>query len=523
MIYNVLFKIILYIYIYIMTGGLLQLKYNGSDNNIFIGNPQISFFKNVFKTYSNFATEYINVNFIKTPEFNTFTQANIPIYGDLINKMYLDIDLKITPKKTNNYFELKHNEFTNNSINQPLYTNNTRFLDESTSKGIKYKYNSILGKKVYYLHNYKYKFPSVFTNLVIYESTLHTNNINVNTVKNLVSNNNECDLSNVTSKTLHISFTYNSINSYDIVYIDEINIDFNRFIKKITFEIDEYIIENHNTEWLLTYDQYFCKNESSYKITKLLKNVNCAMIRSNFPIKLHIPLRFFFTKDNTYALPIGNLFNSDVNIKLYTNSQEYVFDSINPIIDSVEFTKVNLLINYIFLDEADKLTFLQKYNTMLIEQVQQQSNIISTLNSPFDYELDFVYLCKYLIWNIPEQYHLESGKILFNNNDLFNVLDGEYFHLIQPLEYNLGNTEFTKMEFNINKNGTYYLYSFSLFPNNKQPSGLCNMSRIDKKVLQLTIKHNNSESTEKPIIPLHIFSVNYNILVMNGGKCTLQF
>ena len=73
-----------------MTGGLLQLKYIGAEGNIFVGNPQISFFKSVFKTYGNFSSETLDLSFIKTANFNSFTQAKIPINGDLLYKMYLE-------------------------------------------------------------------------------------------------------------------------------------------------------------------------------------------------------------------------------------------------------------------------------------------------------------------------------------------------------------------------------------------------------------------------------------------------
>ena len=41
-----------------MVGGLIQLMSVGSEGNIFIGNPEINFFKKVYKGYINFAMEY---------------------------------------------------------------------------------------------------------------------------------------------------------------------------------------------------------------------------------------------------------------------------------------------------------------------------------------------------------------------------------------------------------------------------------------------------------------------------------
>ena len=95
--------------------------------------------------------------------------------------------------------------------------------------------------------------------------------------------------------------------------------------------------------------------------------------------------------------------------------------------------------------------------------------------------------------------------------------------MIQPLEYGLGNKEsFSRMEYNKNINGTYYLYSFSLKPNQNQPLGMCNMSRIDDKILKVYIKNIN-ESSNNEEIDVNLFSVNYNFLIIKGGKCKLKF
>ena len=80
------------------------------------------------------------------------------------------------------------------------------------------------------------------------------------------------------------------------------------------------------------------------------------------------------------------------------------------------------------------------------------------------------------------------------------------------------------MEYNKNINGTYYLYSFCLYPNNHQPSGLCNMSRIDDKILKILKKNiNDSENNSNKSINIKLFSTNYNFLIINKGKCKLKF
>ena len=136
----------------------------------------------------------------------------------------------------------------------------------------------------------------------------------------------------------------------------------------------------------------------------------------------------------------------------------------------------------------------------------------------------FTNLSKILIWTLDYKYILKEANIKFNNEIIIDSFDGEYYHLIQPLEHNLGNTEsFTKMELNTDINGTYYMYSFSLYPSNIQPSGLCNMSRINEKVLELNTEYIVNNKNINKEIYTNIYSINYNYLIIMNGKGKLQY
>ena len=80
-----------------MTGSLLQLASIGNEDIFFTGNPEMSFFKAVYKRHSNFSMENINIEFegAKTLHFNSNTTlyATIPRYGDLLSRMTLEFNL----------------------------------------------------------------------------------------------------------------------------------------------------------------------------------------------------------------------------------------------------------------------------------------------------------------------------------------------------------------------------------------------------------------------------------------------
>jgi len=79
-----------------MAGGLIQLTAYGAQNIYLIENPSITFFKKVYRKYSNFACENINVQFDKIPSFRgsqITTSCTIPRSGDLVRNIYLKIIL----------------------------------------------------------------------------------------------------------------------------------------------------------------------------------------------------------------------------------------------------------------------------------------------------------------------------------------------------------------------------------------------------------------------------------------------
>ena len=75
-----------------MGAGLIQLKYLGPEASLFVGNPQISFFKSIFKSYSNYSKELIDLIFESPLKFDTSSYVNVSIHADLVQEMYLSLN-----------------------------------------------------------------------------------------------------------------------------------------------------------------------------------------------------------------------------------------------------------------------------------------------------------------------------------------------------------------------------------------------------------------------------------------------
>ena len=74
-----------------MGGGLLQLVAYGAQDVYLTGNPQITFFKVVYRRHTNFAIEAIQQTFNGTPNFGNRVTCQISRNGDLIHRMYLSV------------------------------------------------------------------------------------------------------------------------------------------------------------------------------------------------------------------------------------------------------------------------------------------------------------------------------------------------------------------------------------------------------------------------------------------------
>lgn len=76
-----------------MGGASLQLIAEATENNYLTGNPQITFFKSVYRRHTNFAIESRKLNFTSKPDFGDPVNCRIPKGPDLLHKLYLYIEL----------------------------------------------------------------------------------------------------------------------------------------------------------------------------------------------------------------------------------------------------------------------------------------------------------------------------------------------------------------------------------------------------------------------------------------------
>jgi len=124
-----------------------------------------------------------------------------------------------------------------------------------------------------------------------------------------------------------------------------------------------------------------------------------------------------------------------------------------------------------------------------------------------------------------------SAKLQLNGHDRFTVRDADYFRKVQNYEHHTNVPRCpTVGEYEDSPNGApghlqyIYTYSFALSPEEHQPSGTCNFSRIDNAVLQLNYKdREGNDTTNNHSMNLKVFAVNYNVLRIMSGMGGLAY
>ena len=103
-----------------------------------------------------------------------------------------------------------------------------------------------------------------------------------------------------------------------------------------------------------------------------------------------------------------------------------------------------------------------------------------------------------------------TAKLQLNGQDRFSEREGTYFDLVQPYQHHTRNPST-----GIN------VYSFALRPEEHQPSGTCNFSRIDNATLQLVLSNSTVEGTKTAKV--RVYATNYNVLRIMSGMGGLAY
>ena len=425
----------------------MQLVAYGAQDIYLTGNPQITFFKVVYRRHTNFAMESVEQTLNGTASFGSSVTSTISRNGDLVHKMWVECD------------------------------------------------------------------PSTILTL---------------------------DNSNV--------YCPNPIQS---------------LIQEVECEIGGQRIDRHYGHWLnvwaeLTQGVYpaIIGSDGKYRVSDLCKADGAELVRApnawqrlTMSVKHDgtsaqdceeayacVPLQFWFCRNPGLALPLIALQYHEVKIKLTFAAETSILSAANS--SQASLSSVKLWADYIYLDTDERRRFAQVSHEYLIEQLQYQS-----FSSGSSFKLNFNHPVKELIWtgegpssagvhsgpNLPHNIQQNSDgttdvedtangtctfQLKLNGHDRFAARDCRYFTRNQPYTYH------PNFNGNTSKGDSVYVYSFALKPEEHQPSGTCNFSRIDNAQLESNIAVCGATQNTTGI---RVYAVNYNVLRIMSGMGGLAY
>ncbi len=296
-------------------------------------------------------------------------------------------------------------------------------------------------------------------------------------------------------------------------------------IEEVSIEIGGQTIDKHYGLWLNIWNDLTQTTEKSDGYNFMIGNIadmtTPTINKDSLTVKeigaytMYIPLQFWFCRNPGLALPLIALQYHEVKFNI----------TFKPLADLIVHTGTNLVktpsleaslfVDYIYLDTDERRQFAQVQHEYLIEQLQFTGAEAVTAG-PYKSKLALNHPCKELIWVIRDDQPAGSGgpddldyvpilsaKLQLNGQDRFSERKGTYFNLVQPYQHHTC----------IPGDGVY-VYSFALNPEQHQPSGTVNMSRIDNATLHLNADGGGN---------LHVFAVNYNVLRIMAGMGGLAY
>ena len=266
-----------------------------------------------------------------------------------------------------------------------------------------------------------------------------------------------------------------------------------------------------------------------------------ASASDGMPTEAYIPLQFWFCRNPGLALPLIALQYHEVKLNLLLASWQELHASSYA---EINYSSIKVYAEYVYLDTTERRKFAQNAHEYLIEQLQ-----FDTFNNSFEnnlsggqlaINLNFNNCVKELVFcGTPVSYGVYSQgsgtpntilntvaetsnvqmQLKFNQANRFSNRNLKYFTRNQIWDCHTGSGSSNGI---IGQLGTdsIGIYSFSLRPQEHQPSGTCNFSKISKP--QMVFFNFDTILNEK-LNSLNIYAVNYNILRIMSGMGNIAY
>lgn len=452
-------------------GGLIQLvTSNGEQDLYIIGNPQISFFSTIYRRHTNFSCETVNEIFGSSVGgipvgFGRTVECTLPTIGDLVSNLTLRVKLGSLNPQLSTALEI--GEHLDHCVDRPCAC--ALCIQDELEEGDYFGWVNCLGHAL---------------------------------------------------------------------------------IKSTWITIGGVRIDKQYGEWMEIWSELTQTQEKRNGYYQMIGKVDHTCYTATTFVRdmeLYIPLNFWFCNNYGLALPIIALYNQQVKIHIEFRpfNQLWVKNgNFNGTPQEPSF-EASLMIEYIYLDLDERKQIYESSHMFLIEQVQSSldhdasliyNNINLYLNHPtkeifwvlqrndvtgapqgvYDpttYPIGndwFNYSSNKIRSTCYEKDPFDVAVLQFNGENRFMPMPAKYFRLVQPYYRHTRNPL-----------NYIYCYSFALRPEEYQPTGHANFSRIN--TIRLVLKQHDTVNITGEKYHANIYTKNYNVITISEGMGGLLF
>jgi|SaaInlStandDraft_4_1057021.scaffolds.fasta_scaffold02529_2 hypothetical protein len=497
-----------------MSASILQLVASGVQNLHIVGKPEITFFKTVYRRHTNFSTESVPLHLPDGTDFGSKTSKNIQLIGDLLYRVYFSATIP-SVSLTND----------NNKIDKITKFAWVRKLGFTIIKNTSVEIGGDIIDKQYgeWLH--------------IWNELCEKNKDGVDkligNVDELIQFSSEKDEYTI-NVPLKFWFCRNSGLSLPLICLKfhqvKLHIEIEKLSNCCIFGPTNYIKIN---DGIVRFSEY----------EYIEQTINSETAKGIF-------MDFDQDTGNLYYVRIGSqkFQSSDsedddeykivgLTSKYYTYPKKNTKERIKRKrqISNLSLTNCKFMCEFIYLDNDERKKFLENSHQYLIEQLQFNGE--QTLGFPVNkINLSFKHPIKELFWvSQIKDFLTENYYDHMNYTDSYKKINNK------PC----GNNLITKCNIKVNgisriddQDGTYFgwnqafdnhsacpeeginIFSFSLLPEDYQPSGSLNASMVEKMCLHIWL---NKIINETNPAYLKTYSLSYNILRVSAGLAGVAF
>ena len=513
-----------------MGGGLLQLVAMGAQDAYLSGNPQITFWKGMFKRHTNFAMEPFRINFTGQPNWGTKQSATINRNADLLYSTYLEVQLP---------------SYNSDSRKDACYNNDQFHLGYNL---LKYAELEIGGQLI----------DRQYGEWMFLWDTLCGSTEKSLNGQQLVGVGGRPTVragSNPTGSTGGV------IDVKDILGSSP----------NATASVGQVLIP------------------AAPAGCKVGMHGGHNTSQPGHPTIVYVPLNFFYCRNPGAALPLIALQYHEVKINILWNENQLISGDYVDVPVPAQPSQAAIYVDYIYLDVEERRRMAQESHEYLIEQVQyNEDKGLSSYQNRID--LTFNHPVKELVWVVQptcyrsckmpipggvggpdfstpsarkyssnsqglgdtasnvnrltpftyDQNAVFKQHLQINGQDRLDARYGDYYNKVQPYQHHTGITQTEYIKYDGVANGSVveysggsvsllnqpgiYCYSFALKPEEHQPSGTCNFSRIDTATLVLQMSGDVVVNAHTDATwDVRVYALNYNILRIMSGMAGLAY